>query len=158
MHKNESILFQPINIAKDIRRKDQSNRVDSKQHTGLGLGNKTKDIIVRTKDERSNIVLRFSNSSDISKVKTSKRSNEAESANDFIVKYISKLQREAKGVWSVLGRPFIARGDPDLSLVSKAQKAREARKLCNFLFVFVARIVYCTCTCACVEMVTLDQN
>ena len=130
MQRNDSILSQQIDIAKDIRRKDQSKRVENKQHNGSIIeNNKPKDIIVRTRDERSNLVLRFSNSSDVSKVKTSKRSNEAESTNDFLVKYIHKLNREAKGVWSVLGQPFIARGDPDLTLISKAQKAREARKL-----------------------------
>ena len=131
MQRNDSALSQQIDIVKDIRRKDQSNRVDSKQHGSLLETNKPKDIIVRTRDERSNLVLRFSNSADISKVKSLKRSNEAESANDFLVKYIHKLKREAKGVWSVLGQPFVARGDPDLTLVAKAQKAREARKYVN---------------------------
>lgn len=37
--------------------------------------------------------------------------------------------REALGVWSVLGIPYIPRGAPDLTLVHQAQQKREERKL-----------------------------
>ena len=81
-------------------------------------------ITVRTRDEKSNVVFRFSNSGNKTK---SKRSNEADS-NEFLLKYLTKLDREAIGVWSILGKPFVARGDPDLTLIKKAHQAREARK------------------------------
>ena len=114
MQTQSNVIGDRINEAKALR---AQSRIDNSQ--------KNESITVRTRDEKSNVVFRFSNPGN--KLK-SKRCNEADS-NEFLIKYLTKLDREAIGVWSVLGIPFKARGDPDLTLIKKAQQAREARKL-----------------------------
>ena len=88
MQTQSNVIGDRINTAKSLRA--QSRRTDTNQ--------KNESITVRTRDEKSNVVFRFSNPGN--KLK-SKRSNEADS-NEFLIKYLNKLDREAIGVWSVL--------------------------------------------------------
>ena len=85
---------------------------------------RTTRISVQTHNEKSNVILRFSTIG--SKIK-SKRGNEADS-NEFLLKYLNKLNREPIGIWSVLGIPFQERGKQQAVQFEPYRNRKKKRK------------------------------